>query len=456
LLFKQKMRSVSTPFKNMQDPHLALALENVTDAVLAFDTSRRISYMNKAAMALTRSHELTMESDFFAQIFTHLDTVSGDSPLARAEGAVAMADPHQMPLRGGPRPVTLEYTLQPFYDDEDRYAGAIVVCRDVSQRGIQRLANGPEEDTLLANEQALFEERERAQVTLNSIGDAVISTDFRGRVSYINGVGEKITGWLQAEASDRMVDEICVLNDAATRAQIPCPTTRAIIDDCTVRIESACSLIRRDGAEIAVEASASPIHDKQGGVIGAVLVAHDVTAARDLSDRLARLALYDMLTDLPNRALFADRLEQALVRAGRMGTIVALLFIDLDGFKPVNDSFGHDAGDLLLKAVARRLLTCVRGTDTVCRHGGDEFIILLADADNVEGAATCANKVKAALAAPFSMESQEVQVTASIGIASFPEHATDAATLLRCADAAMYQAKAAGRNTYQLFSPLNA
>jgi diguanylate cyclase (GGDEF)-like protein len=135
---------------------------------------------------------------------------------------------------------------------------------------------------------------------------------------------------------------------------------------------------------------------------------------------------------------------------------VALLFIDLDGFKPVNDSFGHDAGDLLLKAVARRLLTCVRGTDTVCRHGGDEFIILLADADNVEGAATCANKVKAALAAPFSMESQEVQVTASIGIASFPEHATDAATLLRCADAAMYQAKAAGRNTYQLFSPLNA
>jgi diguanylate cyclase (GGDEF)-like protein len=111
---------------------------------------------------------------------------------------------------------------------------------------------------------------------------------------------------------------------------------------------------------------------------------------------------------------------------------------------------------LLLKAVAHRLLTCVRGTDTVSRHGGDEFIILLADVANADGAATCANKIKAVLTAPFPMGSHEVHVTASIGIASFPEHATDAATLLRCADAAMYQAKAAGRNTYQLFSSLNA
>jgi diguanylate cyclase (GGDEF)-like protein/PAS domain S-box-containing protein len=441
------MRSLSTPFKHLQDPLLAVALEHVTDAVLALDPSRRITYMNKAAVTLMRTHQLVVGGEFFAHLFEHLDSIVNVQTASDAPSNGSDAEYHEIVLAGGPQPVLMEYSVQPIYNESDRYTGAIVVFRDVSHRGISHRAT---------TEEALFEERERAQVTLNSIGDAVISTDFRGRVSYINGVAEKITGWLQAEASGRRVDEICVLSDAVTGAQIPCPTTRAIIDDCTVRIESACSLIRRDGAEIAVEASASPIHDKQGGVIGAVLVAHDVTAARDLTDRLARLALYDVLTDLPNRVLFADRLEQALVRASRSGTDVTVLFIDLDGFKPVNDSFGHDAGDLLLKAVAHRLLTCVRGTDTVSRHGGDEFIILLADVANADGAATCANKIKAVLTAPFPMGSHEVHVTASIGIASFPEHATDAATLLRCADAAMYQAKAAGRNTYQLFSSLNA
>lgn len=307
-------------------------------------------------------------------------------------------------------------------------------------------------ESLLADSEALFEERERAQVTLNAIGDAVISADFRGRVTYVNGVAEKMTGWAQADASGCLLDEICVLRHSASREPIPCPTMRAIIDDCTVRIDSACSLIRPDGTEIAVEVSASPIHDKQGGVVGAVMVARDVTVARDLTDRLARLALYDVLTELPNRALFADRLDQALVRATRSNSLVSLLFIDLDGFKPVNDSFGHAAGDLLLKAVAHRLLTCVRGTDTVSRHGGDEFIILLTDLDDANCAAVCAGKVKAALAAPFAMGPLEVQITASIGIATFPAHAADGAALLKCADAAMYQAKAAGRNNYQLFS----
>jgi diguanylate cyclase (GGDEF)-like protein/PAS domain S-box-containing protein len=311
-------------------------------------------------------------------------------------------------------------------------------------------------ESLITDSEALFEERERAQVTLNAIGDAVISTDFRGRVTFVNGVAETMIGWTQADASGCMLDEVCVLRHSASHEQIPCPTTRAIIEDCIVRIDSECSLVRSDDSEIAVEVSASPIHDKQGGVVGAVMVARDVTVARDLTDRLARLALYDVLTDLPNRALFADRLDQALVRATRSNSVVSLLFIDLDGFKPVNDSWGHAAGDVLLKAVAHRLLTCVRGTDTVSRHGGDEFIILLTDLEDPNCAAVCAGKVKAALAAPFAMGSVEIRITASIGIASFPEHASDGAALLTCADAAMYQAKAAGRDNYRLFSLRNA
>jgi diguanylate cyclase (GGDEF)-like protein len=243
------------------------------------------------------------------------------------------------------------------------------------------------------------------------------------------------------------------LVDVTTRKQIPSPTVRAIIEDNTVGLGAECMLVGRDGAEIAVETSAAPIHDRHGGVIGAVMVAHDVTIARELSSKLARLALHDSLTDLPNRTLLADRLDQAMVRAERSGSSVALLFVDLDRFKHINDSLGHAVGDQLLKSVARRLLSCVRNSDTVSRQGGDEFLILLEHIAEAEDAALCAEKIIAALDARHRIGEHDLHLTASIGIATFPGDARDASTLMRNADFAMYQAKYSGRNTYQFFKP---
>jgi diguanylate cyclase (GGDEF)-like protein len=181
-------------------------------------------------------------------------------------------------------------------------------------------------------------------------------------------------------------------------------------------------------------------------VVGAVLVAHDVTAARAQVEKLARLALYDALTGLPNRFLLGDRLEQALERAQRVNGCVAAMFIDLDRFKPVNDSQGHAIGDQVLQEVARRLPTCARSSDTVGRYGGDEFVVILNEVARGHDAALCATKVIAALNLPFEIGGQRLSLGASVGIALYPTDAQDAPTLIKLADIAMYRAKASGRN----------
>ena len=437
--------------------YLELALASVTDAVISTDASGHVIYMNPAAEALTgwRRHDAVGQP--LAAVFSIVHPESGVAVesvtdlLKQAEEG-SRTQLHAVLVGTTRRPVVVEYGITAVRDSAAGFAGGITVFRDITHRRAAELALKSSEETLLANAEALFEEKERAQVTLNSIGDAVISTDFRGRVSFLNVVAEKMTGWSQAEASGRLLDEIFFMVDSSTRQHIPCPTMQAIIENRTVGRPAACVLIRRDGVEVAVEDSASPIHDTQGGVIGAVMVAHDVTAARDLADKLARVALHDNLTELPNRALFADRLHQAIVRAHRSGDSAALLFVDLDRFKPVNDLLGHTTGDLLLQAVAKRLLGCVRNSDTVSRYGGDEFIIVLADVAHAGDASVCADKIIQAFGVPYEIGGHTLQISASIGIASYPGDAPDAETLLRYADIAMYQAKAEGRNKYRVFA----
>jgi len=264
-------------------------------------------------------------------------------------------------------------------------------------------------------------------------------------------VAEQMSGWMQSDASGRAIDDVFVLMDASTGSRIPCPTMRAIIENRIVAIETRTILSRRDGVTIAIEGSASPIHDRNGGVVGAVMVVHDVTAARDLSAKLERLALHDSLTDLPNRSLFADRLDRALARASRAGNSVVLLFIDLDEFKPVNDTLGHALGDRLLQSVADRLRNCMRQADTVSRFGGDEFVVLLPDVPPTQDVENFAAKVFHSLQAPHVIGEHELHITASIGVSRYPRDAADGNGLLKCADTAMYKAKSQGGNRFEIF-----
>ena len=305
--------------------------------------------------------------------------------------------------------------------------------------------------------EALFNEQERAQVTLNSIGDAVISTDVTGHVTYLNRVAERLTGWPSAEAIGRRLEEVFRIVDADTRATVPNPMAMATHENKTVGLPPTCILIRRDGVESAIEDSSAPIHDRRGHVTGAVMVFHDVSTARALTLKLAYFAHHDSLTDLPNRALLNDRLTQAITAAQRHHSAFAVLYLDLDRFKHINDSLGHLVGDCLLQSVALRLSECVRASDTVSRLGGDEFVILLSEVTHAHDAVVCADKLLQAVRMPYVMDEHELQITASIGIVIYPGDGTAVEALLQNADSAMYEAKGRGRNNFQFYrSELNS
>ncbi|MDP8984441.1 MAG: EAL domain-containing protein [Pseudomonadota bacterium] len=302
-----------------------------------------------------------------------------------------------------------------------------------------------------SRESALFCDKQRAQVILNSIGDGVLSTDGNHRVTFLNPVAEKLTGWTNAEAAGRMLTEIFQVINSATRERIVPRLEFEVKKGGTMILPPNSVLVRRDGRESPIADSAAPIHDQGGHVAGMVVVFHDVTEVQEMAQRMTHLAQHDVLTSLPNRALLDDRLQQGIALAQRYDRRLAFLFIDLDHFKHVNDSVGHLVGDQLLKEVASRITPCVRGSDTVSRQGGDEFVVLLSEVAHAEDAAIIADKIRLAVAEPYTIAGHFLQLTASIGIGVYPEDGTDAQTLIHCADTAMYHAKEQGRNNSQFF-----
>ena len=299
--------------------------------------------------------------------------------------------------------------------------------------------------------QELFVEKDRAQVTLNSIGDAVLSTDILGNVVYLNVVAEHMTGWSRKEAVGHPLSDVFQIIDGATHKPSPNPMELAIQLNKAVGLSANCILVRRDGYECAIEDSAAPIHDRDGQVTGAVIVFHDVSMARASVLEMAHLAQHDALTDLPNRMMLNDRLAQAISLARRNHHLLAVLFLDLDGFKNINDSLGHSVGDKLLQSVSTRLLACVRKSDTVSRQGGDEFVVLLPEITHAVDAAISAEKILIELKKTHNIGEHRLHVTVSIGISSYPGNGDDAETLIKNADTAMYHAKQSGRDNYQFF-----
>ena len=297
-----------------------------------------------------------------------------------------------------------------------------------------------------ASDEQKFVELERAEVTLNSIGDAVMTTDTLGNVTYLNAEAEGLTGWTRSEAFARPLAEVFDVTDGLTGQHAQDPSRLAIEHNKKVRLKGNYILVGREGNETAIEHSAAPIHDRQGNILGAVIVFRDVIVSRERRLQMLHLAEHDALTDLPNRLLLNDRLARSIALARRYGRRLAVLFLDCDRFKHINDTLGHAVGDQVLRSIAKRLTTCVRESDTVSRHGGDEFLILLSEIDQPEDAEAIAQKVVVSVAEPHIVAGHELQLTASVGIALYPEDGQDSQSLIMRADTAMYHAKNTGRN----------
>ena len=343
-------------------------------------------------------------------------------------------------------------------DDESLAAQALqegaqdyLIKGQIEARGLLRALRYAIERKIM--EDALFAEKELALVTLNSIGDAVICTDISGKITFLNLVAEKMTSWSHEEAQSRPMAEVFRIIDATTRETVANPAEVTVRKSRTVHLPSNCLLIQRDGSEIPVENCVSPIHDREGKAIGAVIVFRDVSVAQAMALQMAHSAQHDFLTGLPNRMLLNDRVRQAISLAARHGKKVAVLFLDLDGFKHINDSLGHPIGDKLLQSIAKRLVDCGRSSDTVSRQGGDEFVVLLSEVEQSDDAASTARRMLQSIAEPHSIGQHDLHVTASIGLSIYPDDGLDAETLIKNADTAMYQAKENGHQSYQFFKP---
>lgn len=301
-------------------------------------------------------------------------------------------------------------------------------------------------------EEKAFLQQQCVELTLSCTGDAVLIGDSAGRVTHLNPAAELLTGWSQEAAQGRIVCEVFAAIDGATG--LPASDSQAWPTDGFEKAPPSANytLIRRDGLEIAIISSLARIRDLRGSPAGVVAVFRSAGAgARVKTVELSHLAQHDFLTDLPNRLLLNDRINQAISFAARYNKQLSVMFVDLDHFKKINDTYGHAVGDKLLQSVAARIVACVRRSDTVSRQGGDEFVVLLSQVGHAEDTVFIARKILSSLAAPYSIDQKHLYINASIGVSTYPGDGQDAETLIHRADTAMYDAKKLGRNNCQFF-----
>ncbi len=339
-------------------------------------------------------------------------THSGDELLWRRDGTSFHAETWSYPIRR-----------------DGKIIGAVVTFVDITERRQAEAQMG------------------KLSRALEQTADSVVITDKEGVIEYVNPAFETTTGFTRAEAVGRKPNIVkSGRHGQAFYERLWSTILKGeVFSDVMVNR-------KKDGALYYEEKTITPLKDAKGNITHFVSTGKDITERMQTQERLHHLAHHDILTDLPNRMLFMDRLEHALSRARWAGRLVAVLFLDMDRFKIVNDTLGHDVGDRLLQAFGRRLRACVREGDTVARHGGDEFVIVLEDIAAVDDVPATARKILDALAPPFQIDGRELFVTSSIGISLHPNDGRDAPTLLKNADAAMYRAKDMGRNTYQFYS----
>ena len=402
-------------FTPEQDRHPAwLSLARSLDALhtlLTICSGNKILWINRAGAAILGADQAEMAGKSFFD-FVHRDYADladlGLDVFIEEEGPVSIkllhADQHDVDVQMWVSPLDGGLCL--------------VECHDISEH--------------LRSARALRQREQRLEGIINTVADGIITLDDKGAIQTFNPAAEAIFGFAREEVLGK--------------------TLRALIPDVLVdgkdastewvrQLAEAKNLIgkKKGGEEFSVELNVRQM--LHGDSLSFTGIVRDVTAQRAEEQRIFYMAHHDALTGLPNRHLFDDRVEEAFKRCHRHGEKMALLFVDLDKFKPINDTYGHAAGDVVLRELSRRLGKTIRATDTVARVGGDEFMVLLEELESVAEAEEVADKLKAAVMAPIPYENHELSVGASIGIGVYPDHAADMAALMDFADHAMYQAK---------------
>jgi diguanylate cyclase (GGDEF)-like protein/PAS domain S-box-containing protein len=409
-------------------------VEAASDAILSVDEHRRIVVFNQQAESIFgyaarevigQPLEMLLPSRFRGG---HHASVEG---FQREEGTRRMMSERSvlLGLRKSGEEFPVEITISKLVSDGKPLMTAIV--RDISER--RRM------------EREVHESKEALQDFLDNATDLVQNVGADGRFTYVNRAWLRTLGYTPEEVTGLTVFDVIHPESLAQYRDL---LQRVIAGESLKNVETV--FVAKNGRSIPVEGHLDSRSHEERVVTRAIF--RDMTERKLAEERLNHLAHYDSLTGLSNRLLFADRLTLELAQARRAKQMVGLLFLDLDGFKPVNDSLGHDVGDLLLKAVAQRMAGSVRASDTVARVGGDEFTVILHDLNPVEGAAVVARKILSALSHPFVLQGREVSVTASIGITVYPLDGDTVEGLLKNADTAMYRAKAQA-NSYHFFAP---
>jgi diguanylate cyclase (GGDEF)-like protein/PAS domain S-box-containing protein len=429
--------------------HLLLVEDNDDDAQLLLVKLRRAGYdpqyvrVDSEAGVREALHEYDWQivvSDFAMPGFTGLKALSilrekdHDTPFILVSGTVGEEIAVEA-MRAGANDYIMKENLTRLIPAIERE------LREARERSDRHRA-----------EEALYQERERALITLHSIGDGVITTDAEGRVDYMNPVAENVTGWTYGEAQGYPLTEVLPLINETTRQPLKSPADISLNSGRVVNISEQCLLINRNGQEFHIEDSAAPIFDRDNSIIGAVLVFHDITRERRMAHQMTWQATHDSLTGLANRDEFADRLASLLAgMAGSGDDEHALLYLDLDQFKVVNDTCGHAAGDELLKQLSQLLRTSVPANAALARLGGDEFGVLLENV-NLDKAREVTTRLLQVIGDfTFQWEEQRFDVGVSIGMVPIQQDTQNASFVLSAADVACYVAKDSGRNRVHVY-----
>ena len=422
---------------------LQLILNSMSEGVIVCDAEGELLLVNRSAENMLKlSEPLTRLSQIKAAHMHEQDPMRGQRvwhqhPLLRALKGEKITN-YELSLfdRDRDLSMTLNHASSPLMDSDGKIIGAVDVFRDVtdSHRALQELQRAEEHFRLLVD---------------GTTDYAIFMLDSDGLIMSWNPGAERILGYRKNDILGENFSRFFTEEDQAKEE--PQRKLRQVATE--GRSEEDSWRVRKDGQRFWCTGVIGSLHDANAKIKGFVEIMRDNTERRLAEQNVFFLANHDTLTGLPNRARFLERLHEALLNADRDNTRCALLLVDLDRFKMINDSLGHHAGDGLLKLVAQRLSSCVRETDTVARLGGDEFVIILTRLKSLPAAELIAENILLELSHPFEIDAHEVSSGASIGIAIYPQDGSAAGELLQKADLAMYRAKSAGRNRYRVFSP---